>query len=80
LTVFIVMVKPLSLGEHKIGFGGTIPTNPFPLLSDFSSGVTCHVNVVAPSRPAAAPTPFAQQTIDRSERIAEMSVEPSVLN
>ena len=34
---YYVMLQPLSPGEHTIVFGGTIPTNPFPLLTDFTN-------------------------------------------
>ena len=42
---YYVMLQPLSPGEHTIEFGGSIPTNPFPLLSDFTAEITYQITV-----------------------------------
>jgi hypothetical protein len=51
---YYVMLQPLSPGEHTIVFGGTIPTNPFPLLSDFTAQLTYEVTVVDAAAAAGA--------------------------
>ena len=52
---YFIMLQPLALGQHEIVFGGTIPTNPAPVLSDFSVTVTYTVNVVPAAGPTAVP-------------------------
>jgi hypothetical protein len=51
---YYVMLKPLSPGEHTIVFGGTIPENPFPLLSNFTAELTYEITVVDAAAPASA--------------------------
>jgi hypothetical protein len=41
-----MMLRPLSPGQHEVVFGGSIPTNGYPVLSDFSSEMTYVLNVV----------------------------------
>ena len=43
---YFVMLQPLSPGQHTIVFGGTIPENPFPLLSNFTIEITYEITVV----------------------------------
>ena len=77
---YYVMLQPLSPGQHTIVFGGTIPENPFPLLSNFTAEVTYEINVVeAAASPDASVRPqrglFGDRPIfDQSERDRAMDL------
>jgi hypothetical protein len=68
---YFVMLQPLSEGQHTIVFGGTVPENPFPLLSDFTAEITYEINVVGsltqpdasvqPQRGLFSQSPISQQ-------------------
>jgi hypothetical protein len=74
---FYFMLKPLSPGQHVIEFGGTIPTNPPPLLSDFTIEMTYNVNVVPTMQQAddSPRSPFGAQLI--GSRVLDL-LEPEV--
>ena len=81
---YFVMLQPLSEGQHTIVFGGTVPENPFPLLSNFTAEITYEITVVdAAAAPDALVRPqrglFGDSSIfDQSERERAMDlVDPA---
>lgn len=74
---FYFMVKPLAPGEHTLRFGGTIPENPAPLLSNFDIDMTYNITVEAP--PAAAAATAAPQAGIFSDRPVDSTVELAAL-
>jgi hypothetical protein len=90
---YYVMLQPLSPGAHTIVFGGSIPTNPFPLLSDFTAEVTYEITVVdagasATVSPGASVRPqrglfadrpiFGQSERDRAVDLSDLAGEAAL--